>query len=480
MLAVQDQEEFAVRRVGQPLSKIAIVLILALGVPLAAQAPVVAATALTFAPVRPIAGEYTYIRGKLTTRVNRPVQLQYFTGSRWVRLASSRTFSGGSFRFRPRAPITVTSRLFRVFAPRVVINGTTYRYQYSAQRRMYTIRQTASVRIVPAPIGQALNPAVSNLRPANMRFTPIRPGRRMTLQRSVSGSWRNVSSAVQDSKGLATINIPASTGANYAHRVVAAVHNGAVAKISPIAARSAMRPRIFNEDFTGTALNRRKWNYRIEGSRDAGNRRCAESADESVRVANGALSLTTKRIPTTSVDYDLTKRDVCPQGQFYNGHIGTQNDRFSFRYGYMAARIKLQPGRGHHGGFWSQPNTTAPSGSEIDAVEYYGNTYRFGAIQHSIYRDNTVRAKIVQARRYLLRSGRTFSSDYHIFSVEWTPDYYILRVDGHETFRTNQAVSQTQQYLILSLLASDYESPMLPKTGAIAPMYVDWVRVWAR
>ena len=478
------------RRARQSFSKIAIVLILALGIPLAAESPSLAATTLSFAPVRPMAGEYTYIRGKLTTRVNRPVQLQYYTGSRWARLASSKTFwargTGGHFRFRPRAPIAVSSRLFRVFAPRVVINGSTYRYQYTSPRRMYTIRQAASLRVVPAPIGQAMDPRVTNLRPASARFSPIRRGRRVTLQRYSNGAWRFVTSRVQDGRGLATINIPASVAANYAHRVVAAPFNGAAARISPVARRSTIRPRIFSEEFLGTALNRAKWNYRILGSRDANNRACSESSKQSVRVANGVVSLQTKRIPTTSADYDLTKRTQCPQGQFYNGHLGTMHldrdrpDLFMFRYGYMAARIKMQPQRGHHGGFWSQPSNPHASGSEIDGVEYYGNSYRLGAIQHSIYRDNSVRAKIVQPRNYLLRSGRKWSSDYHIFSVEWTPSVYIFRVDGHETFRTNQAVSQTQQHLILSLLASDYESGLLPTSGAITPMFVDWVRVWAR
>jgi hypothetical protein len=65
----------------------------------------------------------------------------------------------------------------------------------------------------------------------------------------------------------------------------------------------------------------------------------------------------------------------------------------------------------------------------------------------------------------------------HVYSVEWSPDGYVFRVDGHETYRTSQGLSQTPQFLILSLLTSDWELPRLkPPYGQ---MDVDWVRVWA-
>ena len=54
----------------------------------------------------------------------------------------------------------------------------------------------------------------------------------------------------------------------------------------------------------------------------------------------------------------------------------------------------------------------------------------------------------------------------------------IFRIDGKETWRTSARVSKAQQYLILSLLASDYEALEMTDKQLPQHMYVDWVRVW--
>ena len=66
-----------------------------------------------------------------------------------------------------------------------------------------------------------------------------------------------------------------------------------------------------------------------------------------------------------------------------------------------------------------------------------------------------------------------------MFSLEWTPTEYVFRIDGQETWRTDQGISHQPQYPILSLLSSDYELSKL-KGDANLPQYmsVDWIRFW--
>ena len=75
--------------------------------------------------------------------------------------------------------------------------------------------------------------------------------------------------------------------------------------------------------------------------------------------------------------------------------------------------------------------------------------------------------------------GRTDSwwSRYHVFSVDWTSSGYLFRIDSDITWRSSRAVSKRPQFLILSLLSSDYE---LPRFNGELPeqMEVDWARVW--
>ena len=62
--------------------------------------------------------------------------------------------------------------------------------------------------------------------------------------------------------------------------------------------------------------------------------------------------------------------------------------------------------------------------------------------------------------------------------MQWTPRSLIFRIDGKETWRIGGRISQVPQYLILSLLSSDYELPQIQDRQLPQHMYVDWVRVW--
>ena len=67
-----------------------------------------------------------------------------------------------------------------------------------------------------------------------------------------------------------------------------------------------------------------------------------------------------------------------------------------------------------------------------------------------------------------------------MFSVDWTSARLRLPHRRHITWRSSKAVSKHPQYLILSLLSSDWELPQLNRRSLPADMKVDWVRVWQR
>jgi beta-glucanase (GH16 family) len=101
-------------------------------------------------------------------------------------------------------------------------------------------------------------------------------------------------------------------------------------------------------------------------------------------------------------------------------------------YGYFEARLKLPGGRGTWPAFWMMPkNFTAwPDDGEIDIMEEVG------------YRPNYVLATIHCKAYYhgigTQKSGEkyvaTAESDFHVYAVEWTPDYIWGFVDGERYF----------------------------------------------
>ena len=66
-----------------------------------------------------------------------------------------------------------------------------------------------------------------------------------------------------------------------------------------------------------------------------------------------------------------------------------------------------------------------------------------------------------------------------MFRVERRPDALVVRVDGREFWRETQIVSQAPEYLLLSMLTSDYELEKLTPRRMRQTAKVDWVRVWA-
>jgi beta-glucanase (GH16 family) len=297
-------------------------------------------------------------------------------------------------------------------------------------------------------------------------------GGEVTLQVRRDGDWAAVESTPLDKDARATFSTPADVRPRQEMRVVAG--DGAVAS-SPFTSKGWKLG--FDDEFTGFDLDQTKWNYRQLGiqSGDSGRSKSESSAD-AVAVENGALKLSTLQNPASP-------------GSYLNGHVGTENT-YSFTYGVSAARIKFQKPSGMHGSFWMQspifgsvPGDAKASGTEIDTVEYFGSEYQQGGLASFTYYLDQASQKVktggmVPQASQALAHDDAWWKKYHVFSVEWTPEHYVFRVDGVETLRMTTGISGVPEFLVLSLLSSDWELKDLDESTLPATMKVDWVRVW--
>jgi beta-glucanase (GH16 family) len=171
-----------------------------------------------------------------------------------------------------------------------------------------------------------------------------------------------------------------------------------------------------------------------------------------------------------------------------NGHISTQHHA-DFLYGVAAARMRFPKSLGQHAAFWLQPRGLlaegpTPWGAEIDVVEWYGARGRkdvMASAVHAPMPDGSKRqigGLIPRPSRFLATRSDSWWRDYHVFSVEWTPREYIFRIAGHEVWRTDQGVSHVPEFLILSMLSSDFELPSVGADPTPRTAEVDWVAFW--
>jgi beta-glucanase (GH16 family) len=354
--------------------------------------------------------------------------------------------------------------------------------------------QTVDATLLPQVAQPGPDPASSDEATGAVAATvePADEGRQAVLEVSTGGSWEEQATAEQDAHGRVEFLLPAdglSAGTSY--RVSSPGGDGLDAATSATLAGDAWGEATFGDEFDGKELSA-DWGNRGEAYNPDGLRACSLASGDAVEVSGGTVGLSVLIDPDRT-DEKCTAKNAKGEviGTFdyrLNGHIMT-NGHF-FRFGVLAARIKFQELQGQHASLWMQPAISESStdsrtgGAEIDVIEWFGDGVKNGGLASFIYMlteagPTKVGGWIEDPDQYLADQDDSWFDDYHVFSVEWTPDEYIFRIDGQETWRTDQGVSHQPEYPILSLLSSDYELANLGKVSNLPQtMQVDWLKFW--
>ena len=176
---------------------------------------------------------------------------------------------------------------------------------------------------------------------------------------------------------------------------------------------------VLDENFdTDGAPNASVWGYDIgRGVNGWGNNELQYYTDraENVRVNNGNL--------------EITIREESFQGAAYTSARLLTKDLFEQRYGRFEARIKLPFGQGVWPAFWMLgadiDENPWPGAGEIDIMEYRGQnpSVLIGSVHGPGYSAGNAISK-----EYELENDR-FDTDFHVFGVEWGPEYINFYVD---------------------------------------------------
>lgn len=355
--------------------------------------------------------------------------------------------------------------------------------KHGSQPRAGTVRGTlASLPPIVQPGTTPAEPSDDGALVAT--FTPADPGNKVTLERQVRRGWKEVATSTEDAWGSAAFSPGRGT---YRARTTSDGRTW----VTGVVTTARWQPE-FEDTFSGTTLDATVWNdQRREHESVYAPRTCARVDAAARRVSDGVLHLGVAADPARiglPCDY-TTSRGSGTSPYLLNSQVATEYTRF-FQHGIVAARIKPQRAKGMHTGFWMLPSGTkyadgAPSaGTEIDIMEFFGDTGRgnetIGSHVHYYQAgwDKVTLGDTYPDARRVLGKGHDWWDEFHVFSVEWTPTAYVFRVDGREYYRETEAVSQAQQYLVLSALTSDYELGELTPGELTETAQVDWVRVY--
>ncbi|MDR2889302.1 MAG: family 16 glycosylhydrolase, partial [Lachnospiraceae bacterium] len=254
---------------------------------------------------------------------------------------------------------------------------------------------------------------------------------------------------------------------------------------------------IWNDEFSGTTLDRSKWNFDPgyylnddPGTWGWGNAELeyyTESSDN-IFVENGNLNLRALSDPKT---FPQDPDRVAP---YSSGKVVSRGN-FSFKYGRIDFRAKLPSGDGLWPALWLLPTddtygTWAASG-EIDVMEARGRLP--GATSGALHFGGQWPANTNIGADYSFADGGRFDTDYHVYSAVWEDDNIKWYVDGNCFFKAtsaqwysladggNDLAPFDQEFFIIMNLAAGgwFDGGITPDPNAFpATMQVDYVRVY--
>lgn len=232
----------------------------------------------------------------------------------------------------------------------------------------------------------------------------------------------------------------------------------------------------------GTPPDTRKWKYDI-GGHGWGNGELqyyTNATNNAAHDGKGNMVITARRVTNSSLS--------CHYGpcQYTSARLLTA-ERFAQEYGRFTARIKIPGGQGMWPAFWMLSSNIAadpwPNSGEIDVMENIGKEP--GTVWGSLHGPGYSGANAAHAS-YTLPDGRAFSSDFHVFTVDWAPDSVTWYVDGVQYSRKTAAdiggnpwVADDPFFLLLNLAVGGYW-PGSPDATTTFPkqMLIDYVRVY--
>jgi beta-glucanase (GH16 family) len=239
---------------------------------------------------------------------------------------------------------------------------------------------------------------------------------------------------------------------------------------------------VWAEEFEGAALDSANWNRQVvEAGRFNEEWQRYTNSEKNACIEDGKLVLRA-----------IHESDEHGMNQYTSARLNTALKQ-AWKYGRIAARMKLPYGQGIWPAFWmlganiseNGGDTPWPQSGEIDILELYG-TKDDGVVEANIhYADGGEKHAMMGAKAFRLEEGR-FADDFHIFELEWNADSIAWLVDGLQYASTPITDAERtefhQEFFLLLNIAVGGQWAGRPDESTVFPqhMYVDWIRVYQK
>jgi beta-glucanase (GH16 family) len=222
------------------------------------------------------------------------------------------------------------------------------------------------------------------------------------------------------------------------------------------------RELTFSDEFEGTVpdnakwLNRYYWGDKLlhDSYSIATDLQCYTPA-ENFEMRHSVLRIITKPQKITGKVWDAKKGFYTREFAYSSGIINT-GASFRQKYGIFTAKVKLTDPRVRNA-FWLTGDLMTP---HINICRSGNDKVWFDLFSS-------------QGNHHKKSIGSKYLSDFYIYTLEWTSESLIWKINGIEVMRQTSGVPQEPMYI-------SFAGGVDKSVGGITSMEIDWVRVYRK
>jgi len=236
------------------------------------------------------------------------------------------------------------------------------------------------------------------------------------------------------------------------------------------------------DEFENDTIDVNNWNFQVvEAGRFNDEWQRYTNSNDNAYIDNNCLVIKA-----------VHESDIHGMDQYTSARLHTAN-KHAWKYGKIAARMKLPQGEGIWPAFWmlganideNGGDTPWPQSGEIDILELYGSKDDAVIEANAHYADASGSHAMMGAADYKLEQGK-FADAFHIFELEWDVNRIAWFVDGEQfasmPISTDKLSEFHKEFFILFNIAVGGSHAGRPDNTTRFPQYmhVDWVRVYKK
>lgn len=229
----------------------------------------------------------------------------------------------------------------------------------------------------------------------------------------------------------------------------------------------------FDDDFDGLRLDHSKWMTGYYWGKAlmnetyvlSGEKQCFK--DENIEMRDSVVRITTRAENSMGKTWDSIHGFLSKEFNYTSGLIST-GQSFRQKHGKFEAKVRFSQAAPFVNAFWMVGEKMTP---QIDVLK---SSIRKGKMVECGL--HTMNEKQDVLHQTLNIKGANFAGSYYIYSLEWSPEVIVWKINGLEVHRETKNLPNEPMYLTFcTTLPEDPDNKKLP-----ASLEIDWVRCYQK